>query len=314
MRATIQSKNVIELTQWKELTLPRGLIITANCRPEQHDIVLFYVPNLVSFGCQPYFYAEYMSTLHSLMLLQGFHSPAVFIMQFPESAKHASMQANMVTMIQSWQLLAEQHPNAKLIISGDSLGGSMVLRFLLWSQGQLGPANLSAELMDISYKDIVRPFGSLLISPIVDFAPAYNACSDILQANDIKQLCCEFLPLEGESWSPCAITDLSVWNLSIPAGGAIFIYGDQEYQTKAIDALCNILGQTDRVKIVRTKHRGHCWPFISFLTEDSQDEKEDSCFLIAGMLSRMVLFSTQKYRMAGSAEPMNLLTIDDDHL
>lgn len=311
-RAFIQAYNVIELTTWENLINPRGLWITTGCRSNDHDIVLFHVPNFPLFGCQPYFYAEYMTTLHSLLLLQGFNSPAVFVMEFPESSKKATMEANLFILVESWNEMTGKYPNAKFVISGDSMGATLALRFLLYANKKFEAAKVNN---DNKVDGIIKPFGGVIISPIVNFTldveGDFNV--DILRPNVIDAI--SKFAYKDQVWNPCDVSDVDVWSDGLPKGGFILMWGDQEYQAKSLEDLSNVLKLTGIVKIVKGANRGHCWPFVSFLTEDTQDEKEDSCFLIAGMLSRMVLFHTAVYKDPKLAfEPMNLLTIDDSHL
>lgn len=310
IRAFLQAYNVIELTTWEDLIEPKGLLITANCRSNDHDIVIFHVPNFPLFGCQPYFYAEYMTLLQSLLLLQGFNSPAVFVMEFPESSKKATMEANLSILVESWKELTQKNPEAKFVITGDSLGATLVLRFLLLINKNF----YAAKVEDIGeIQSMVKPFGGVIISPVVDFTPEGNFNIDIIRPDDIESI--SEYACKDQVWTPLNLSDIETWSNSLPSAGLILIWGDKEYQSNSLEEFSLILKVTNKVKVVKTPNKGHCWPFVSFLTEDSQDEKEDSCFLIAGMLSRLVLFHTKTYKDPATAfEPMNLLTIDDDHL
>lgn len=309
LRAYIQAYNVIELTTWEDLATPKGLWITAKTRSHDHDIVVFYVPNFPFFGSQPYFYAEYMATMHSLLLLQGFNSPAVFVMEFSEHSKRATMEANLFCVVDSWKKLTNENPNAKFVIAGESLGATLVLRFLLYCNKMFEAANVAEEEIPV-----VKPFGAFVISPIVDFSPQnLDFNMDYFRPDNVQAIT-EFA-CKDQAWSPLTVLDANAWSVSMPKGGFILISGAEEFQAESIDLFSRRLSATGMAKIVSTPKRGHCWPFVSFLTEEVQDEKEDSCFLIAGMLSRMVLFHTTTYKDPRLAfEPMNLLTIDDDHL
>lgn len=95
----------------------------------------------------------------------------------------------------------------------------------------------------------------------------------------------------------------------------VIVYGDQEVQKESIEKMSYTAFNTNRVKILKGENKGHCSPLFSFLTEETQDEKEHSCFVFAGLIPGMLLFQTSAYRdPAQSHEPMNLLTINDNHL
>ncbi|ODQ49380.1 hypothetical protein PICMEDRAFT_14850 [Pichia membranifaciens NRRL Y-2026] len=315
-RAFIQSYNIIELSHFEELNIPEGILITAPCRTENHDLLIVYVPNIPLFGGAPFFYVEYLMTLHSLLLLQGFNSPSIFIMKFPEESKTSSMEYNLKFFTESLVKIVEQNPNSKVVLMGDSLGATLILNFLSVKSGVFFNEKTNDENnMNLD----IDPYAVILLSPIVSFVqPEKYAAGnlDFLTQRCVDDMASNFCSNKAaDRFNPAAWDKLEMWEKIVPGGGMVITFGDEELQSEKIDTLSKLAFKTERVKIMKAHNKGHCWQFISFLTEETQDEKEDSCFLLAGLISRMVIYKTETYRDPERAyEPMNLLTIDDDHL
>lgn len=320
VRAFVQSYNIIELSELEELEDPEGIMITVSCRPKDHDLIVIFVPNIPLFGSEPYFYAEYLTTLHSLLLLQGFHSPAVFIMKFPEICKESSMEINSKYFIEFWIKFVEKHHNSKIILMGDSFGATLILNFLSIKHSVFFSDEISKNLSN-SFVN-VDPYAVILISPIVNFDISKEQNTDNTgrsdyfsnsNINDVASFFCS--DTSFDKYNPIKWQSKDAWDKIVPDGGMVVTFGDQELQSKEIEMMCQVAFETNRVKIIKGKNKGHVWQFVSFLTEETQDEKEDSCFMLAGIISRLALFQTLSYRDPERAfEPLNILTIDDDHL
>lgn len=319
VRSFIQSYNTIELSEYKEITSPEGVLITVSCRPKVHDLIILYVPNIPLFGAEPFFYVEYLLTLHSLLLFQGFDSPAIFIIKFPEICKESSMEYNLKVFSETYIELSRKYPDSKLVLMGDAMGATLILNYLS-ARGNVFHNNDVINATH-NYPNVnLDPFACILISPIVNFRNVDNPDSiittDYLSYKDVHSFGSTFCSnTDLNKFNPSSWTNVEIWNKLVSKGGLVITFGDKELQCDDIERMSKIAYKTNLVKIVKGKNKGHCWQLLSFMTEESQDEKEDSCFIFAGMLSRMVLYKTDKYRdpVLGH-EPMNLLTIDDQHL
>lgn len=317
-RSFIQAYNIIELSSYKEMNEPEGILITVSCRSEIHDLLLIYVPNIPLFGSEPFFYLEYLLTLHSLLLLQGFDSPAIFIIKFPEICKESPMEYSLKVLAETYTNLVKNNPTSKVVLMGDSIGATLILNYL------------SAKKNIFHNKDIVNlnnqnpnhtngPFGSILISPIVNFNLENSTgfqTQDYFDDKCLSRISNSFcVNTKLNKYNAASWTNPEIWNKIVPKGGLVITYGDSELQSYDIENISQVAIETQVVKVLKGKDKGHCWQLLSFLTEETQDEKEDSCFVFAGILSRMALYQTTAYRDPTiSHEPMNLLTIDDDHL
>lgn len=324
-RAFIQSYNVIELSESEEINNPESLKITVSCRPEPHDLVIIYVPNIPLFGAEPYFYAEYLTTLHSLLLLQGFDSPAIYICKFPDVCKESTADNSIRLFVEKYIEIVKQNPNSKFVLMGDAIGATLILNFLA-VLNNVFVNDESNQILDIAASENVdlKPFAAILISPIVKLdqsitkeGDASNQSDDFLSSKTVNNFATFYCNgnEQKEQFNPYKWNLSQIWERIVPEGGLVITYGDSELQNKEIKTMSDAAFNTGRVKIVKGLNKCHCWQLVSFLTEETQDEKEDSCFMLAGMLSRMILYKTSNYRdPERSHEPMNLLTIDDDHL
>ncbi|KAG0678059.1 hypothetical protein C6P40_005426 [Pichia californica] len=315
IRAFIQSYNIIELSNFKEFD--DGVLIYSPCRDEKHDILIIYIPNIPLFGNSPFFYVEYLMTLQSLLLLQGFNSPGIFIMKFSEECKSSTMEYNLSKFIKNYIKLIEDNPNSKIILMGDSIGATLILNFLSIKKKIFFNEKIIYDVNSIN-DDIKDPFATILISPIVKFNETnfVRKSDDFLRQQNIDDISILFCSdRNAELFNPCLWKTTEIWEKIVPEGGMVITFGDQELQNYEIEEVSKIAYKTRRVKIMKSPNKCHCWQFVSFLTEETQDEKEDSCFLFAGLISRMALFQTDAYRDPSiSFEPMNMLTIDDKHL
>lgn len=322
-RAFIQSYNIIELSECKELE-NENLLIYSPCREDNNiDLLIIYVPNIPLLGSSPYFYAEYLITLQSLLLLQGFNNPNINIMKFPEECKTSTIEYVLNKFIENYINIVRDNTKSKIILMGDSIGATIILNFLMIKNKLFFNEELNNDLLT---EEIEDPFSVILISPIVDLnynnientttTTNNNPCFDYLKQENINDLSILFCNNKKfKNFNPILWDKIEIWDKIIPKGGMIISFGKEELQSCKIEIISKIAFKSNRVKILKTENKGHCWQFISFLTEETQDEKEDSCFLFAGLISRMVLFQTDTYRDPDLAtEPMNMLSIDDDHL
>lgn len=294
LRSFIQCHNGSEMSYFEEDDT--GLWIhKAFMDPKSPDIIIVFIPNVIFFRKQQYIYAEYLVALHGLLQLQGFKNPCIFIQKFldqenkwdfTEYAKHVKLEMN-------W--LKKLYPDARICIMGESISATLILRTLL----EMDATNI--------------PDAALLCSPILF---SHSPDSD----NDKKNLDYITSNLLGDiqqriNKETHGHPDFTSWKKPLPKYGVVITYGELECCKIEIEKLIKNLRTTSRVKVWKRPNAIHCWPALKFLTENDQAEKEDSCFISAGIISRMLLWHTDTYiTFSKSTEPMNVLTIDDRHI
>ncbi|QPG73326.1 hypothetical protein FOA43_000636 [Brettanomyces nanus] len=308
IRSFVQCHNGVDLSRYENA--PEGIWIRKNFRPEGDpvDLILIYVPNIAVFGSQPYIYLEYLATLHGLLMLQGFDNPAIIITKFPENLSIQDYQQHIEYLTEVWtNIKRNAPPDTQIVLYGDSIGATLILSFLLASA---------------SRQDLGKPAAAILVSPIPIWQLYHNtnlsraANLDFVTGPAIENALRWCLPeKEIKDFGLSSISGVELWKQSLPQKGVVITWGSDEYVSNEIENLGQLLSKCGRVKLWKRRDATHCWPIMSFLTEDSQSEKEDSCFIIAGIISRIALWDTPKYLDPVSLrEPMNVLTIDDHHV
>ncbi|KAG7696351.1 hypothetical protein KL930_003377 [Ogataea haglerorum] len=339
-RSVVQAWNGIERSFYEEVkenNLKGNWIKKVQCQnetPLEPDLVIYYIPNILILSSTPHFYSEYLTTLHSLLLLQGFKNPLIFVPQLKNVHK-CELSDHLFTVIQNWQEITTRYKNAKWIIAGDSAGASLALSFLLFriepdynifkkeAECIEGNEDIEHKFQEIN-KPINKPFGVLLISPLLKYKGiskriSEDICPDFLTTDFINRISQRFIPSHLPELSiihsPGFCNNPNTWEKCFPEKGIILTWGAEELLRDEIEDFGNTLAMAGSTKLWKMKGGIHSWPFASFLTEEAQDEKEDSCFVLAGVISRMTLWHTTYYLdPEKSNEPMNLLTIDDNHL
>lgn len=291
-RAFIQAPKSFEFSKFEEVTNPEGVLISTSYGTKQFDLVIVYIPNIPLFCSEPFFYIEYLMTLHGLLLLKGFINPSIFIMKFPEICKESSMENILMIFISSWKKIVKHYKNSKIILMGDSFGATLILNFLsIINEVFYNDLNINIE------KDLnLEPFAVILISPIVDFNndDKKDNKTDYLKYKTIHEVGIFYCSDRRiDKYNPIKWDKLELWDRIIPAGGMVITFGENELQSKELNNLSRIAFETNRLKVVKSKNKCHCWQFISFMSEETQNEKESSCFMFSSIISCMVLYQTK---------------------
>ncbi|CDK26934.1 unnamed protein product [Kuraishia capsulata CBS 1993] len=353
IRAFLQAYSGIEDSDYAEYRDAdnkfSGIWLRSTCRGPEHDLVIFYIPNLLLRCGMPYFYVEYLITLQSLLLVQGFHSPAVFIV---DVSPGVDMDANELFMriINAWSFIGQSHPNAKVIIAGDSFGATIALSLMILIACSRNSETGSSEAGNGETKDgenakvtstedpsteqesttsppapappalpnMQRPFGALLISPLL---VGHHEPKSALGEGRLAiwaQRSTEFfrnITLFGKDIepNPMRVQNVEIWKEAAPEKGMIISHGASEDLQQNLENFTEMIAGIVHTKVVISESSPFLPPLYSFFTENIQDEKEDSAFVLSAIISRMALWHTHFYLHPGSHEPMNPLSIDDLH-
>lgn len=310
IRGFLQCHNGVDMTRYEEAD--GGLWIRKNFRDTDHDLIVFYVPNIAILRGQHYVYLEYLATLHGLLMLQGFDNPAIYVCSIPKEINKWDYNATLQYIHDTWQKVTSLY-DSKWVIYGDSIGANLVQSFLVTRQ----PSAL-------------QPTAAILCSPIPTWTIASRVRRktpnlDFINAIILERVFTRYFPEEhpvtdvvteqDSNPDSTVALDIDAWKAAMPERGMVLIWGESEYLAEEIQRFGSALSECGRVKLLKRADSIHCWPMLSFLTEDVQEEKEAGCFALAGIISRMVLWNTGRYLDPQHArEPMNVLTIDDAHL
>ncbi|ANZ78040.1 BA75_04646T0 [Komagataella pastoris] len=185
----------------------------------------------------------------------------------------------------------------------------------------------------ITKKSIVRventnlklPDTALIISPVLNYfiteqdSTESNYNSDYITPQLIRQWQKLFIPEQlthspkDGYHSPGLCTDQLWWAKSFPPAGMILSYGSEEYFRPELDQFSKLIKSIGRTKVDCHEAHVHSWPLLLFYTEKTPEDREESVFMFSGIISRMLLWHTESYLALNSREPVNVLTIDDDH-
>lgn len=304
IRQFFQCHNGTDMSQLQEHS--EGVWIRKCFRiKDKPDLIIFFIPNIMLFSAEPYVYIEYLTTLHGLLLMQGFDNPAVFLTKVQRESEGWSYQYYLKSIIHIWIKITTLYPDAKFVLAGSSTSATLIISVLEHIASEANPT--------------AKPYGAILISPIPmwhinngrNASMSRKNSGDFMTASLLKKISSMCL---SEEMSYEKFTN-EIWKNAFPEGGIVLSYGSCEIDSPEIKQLAFELGKFGRVKSLEREDGIHCWPMISFLTEDAQDEKEDSCFVLAGIIARMIVWQMPAYMSPKLARnSMNVLTIDDSHI
>lgn len=272
---------------------------------DEPDLIIFFIPDILLFGAEPYIYIEYLTTLHGLLMMQGFDNPAIFLTSVERDPDGWNYDYYLKKLTHIWNKITNLYPNAKFVLAGSSISATLIVSMIEQFASEGG--------------QIEKPYGAVLNSPIPtwllnnteNISVSRNSKGDFVSISFLKKLSAI---CSSEKKVSKEFRDI-IWEDAFPDGGIVISYGDCETLLPEIKRLASKLGKFGRLKSLERKGGIHCWPMISFLTEDAQDEKEDSCFVMAGIIARMVVWQMPAYLSPNLARSsMNVLTIDDVHI
>ena len=174
-------------------------------------------------------------TLHNLLFLQEFDSPAIFLLKFPEISKRSPMEANLRMLVSSYAKIAERYKCEKNSFNGDSIGATLILNHLCAQCNIFLNENIS-KTKNGSPDVELEPFSAILISPIVSFKIETNKSdNDIyLKAShlgEISSFYCGNYKSSGKL-NPAIWRSVKIWNIIVPKGGWLLYTETKKFKRK----------------------------------------------------------------------------------
>ncbi|ODV93761.1 hypothetical protein PACTADRAFT_51517 [Pachysolen tannophilus NRRL Y-2460] len=279
----------------------------------------------------PYIYLEYLQCLLVVLQEQGFKNPAVFIQIFTPIPKGV-YPYHLEETVKGWSYVLKENPTSNCIIIGDSTGATLILSLLLFL------AKPNFEMINATESDInlTKPLAAFLISPIPKFnisdniqknhQNALEICPDILTKKIVNNWGKNYIPdfdFDSEEnsenpencgyHSPGLCNDEEWWKNAFPEFGIVISYGAEELLAPEIDFLTTNLKKFGKVKVDKHNAHVHDWPILTYFTERTQEDREESIQYFAGVISRMLLWNTETYFSSNAKEPTNILKIDYEY-
>jgi acetyl esterase/lipase len=225
-----------------------------------------------------YFYLEFL--LAFLSLLKGttkFQNPAILALEYtlvPDSSY--PVQLNQTLAGYKYALSITNDPS-KIVVSGDSAGGTLILSLLL----RLGNTGmLKSGLVNGTSHEDTRPGMAVLISPWVTLISPQdkNTASDYLDAENLhlyaRQYAGSKISTHDPLISPGMCKDVELWREAAPSKGFFIPFGKEEVFAPEIRDLVRLLN-TAEIHVVDQEAKGgiHAWPVASLFLASTREER-----------------------------------------
>jgi acetyl esterase/lipase len=230
-----------------------------------------------------YFYLEFLIAWLTLLQRSGYKKPAIFALEYtlvPDQSYPVQLQE----AISAYKNICVNHDPARIVVSGDSAGATLILSLLLHisndnkSDYDFGSAN--------KWRMTV-PAMAVLISPWVTLVSSQdkNTVSDYLDADSLhlyaKQYAGSKISVHDPLISPGNCKDVDWWRGACPEKGFYFCYGAEEVFAPEIRDLLSMLGCVegleDLVESREEKGGIHAWPvaalFLSSKLSSTMDRQ-----------------------------------------
>lgn len=226
----------------------------------------------------PFFYLEFLLTWLTLLSESGYQNPAIFALEYtlvPDGCFPTQLQQAIAGYE---HVLSTVQDAAKICVSGDSAGATIMLSLLM----HLANLGRHADKMDgVGTWRLERPALALFVSPWVTLvSPRHkNTSSDYLEAEHLHVYARQYsggkVDLDDPLISPGSCRDVTWWREACPDKGIHMVYGAEEVFAPEIESLVGFL-QDAKIKASSRKEAGgiHAWPvaclFLSTKPEDRQ--------------------------------------------
>lgn len=220
-----------------------------------------------------YFYLEFLIAWLSLLKISGYKKPAIFALEYtlvPDESYPTQLQQ----AIAAYKNICVNHDPARIIVSGDSAGGTLILSLLLLIANY---RKQDKHVQEANRWTTAAPAMAVLISPWVTLISPQdkNTDSDYLDADALhlyaRQYAGAKVALHDPLISPGDCKDLDWWRRAIPEKGFYICYGAEEVFAPEIRDLVRLLKGVERLKIEAQEEKGgiHAWPVAAlFLSSE----------------------------------------------
>lgn len=250
--------------RWKQVQLG-GLngIWIAHDLSAKPDIVVYYCHGGGMTMGSSWFYLEFLLSWVSTLADIGFKNPAIFALEYtlvPDEIYPFQLQEAI-----AGYSYAQTHAgiNSKIVLSGDSAGGTLMLSLLLY---------LGAKAQEH------KPMFAALISPWTNLVSERN-CNTAADFVDTAALHRYGLQYAGSAQacrdplvSPGDCEDDAWWEASLPSNGLGFYYGTEEIFCDNIRLLAARLGRLGPV-VCREDQTVHAWPIAAMFLESTAEKR-----------------------------------------
>ncbi|CZS91435.1 related to hydrolase [Rhynchosporium agropyri] len=279
------------------------------------DVVVYYAHGGgFSMGTSR-FYLEFLLAFHSL-LSPKFSNPAILALEYT-LVPQASFPTQLHQAIAGYKfLLSKTHDPSRLVFSGDSAGGTLILSLLLHIGNSFSKSKNGGKIRAVhdGGNDIqgVTPALAVLISPWTTLISPKdkNTKSDFLDANNLHHYARQYIGSQNSPddplISPGNCKDASWWRRAGPSKGMFVIWGKEEVFAPEIRDWVALLESAD-VSVEQREEEGgiHAWPVACMFLSSTREER------IKGLV-RIVRFIGE--RIEANKEGGDLIEVDEKDL
>jgi len=217
-----------------------------------------------------YFYIEFLMAWISRLKESGYLNPAVFALEYT-LVPDAQWPTQFHETRAGYTLLQDafgRDSAAKICVSGDSAGATLILSMLL----QPGPLDLEPQ-----FKSLDRPGLAILLSPWTHLVSDLNqnTPSDYLDKNSLHLYAKQYAgtaTMTDEVISPGIC--MSRWKQASPLNGYRIIYGAEEVFNQGIEFMVrNMKSNGAFVKVHKEDAGIHAWPVVNLFLGASRQER-----------------------------------------
>ncbi|RDW27508.1 Alpha/Beta hydrolase protein [Yarrowia lipolytica] len=263
-----------------------GLWVRSEGRVPNYDIVLFWIHGGGMVTHSPYMYLEFMTALVTSLHMQGFRSPAIFMLKHSYAPEHP-FPHQLDEAAVAWNYLQKEHPAANFVFAGDGSGANLALSLLLHlTRPCLGVTECLTN---------VKPQAALLLSPWPNWKTSMREETEncYFSAFHLRRYRNYYIARAKET-SPyfdlSCVTSLSWWKESFPEKGMYLIYGTEEMFANEIEELYGVLRLCGPIKIDGELRQIHCWPITTHFLARDEYVRGAGVFAIALNLGKMLIW------------------------
>ncbi|KAJ9645634.1 hypothetical protein H2204_001215 [Knufia peltigerae] len=247
----------------------RGLWIVENPDIEP-DIIVYYVHGGGFSMGSAYFYMEFLMAWTTRLRESGFKNPGVFALEYT-LVPDAQWPTQFNETRAGYKFLRETFGNgsaAKICVSGDSAGATLVLSMLLQ------PGHLE---QDPQFLSLHRPGIAILLSPWTHLISDLNqnTKSDYLDRNSLHLYAKQYAGQAAKSDSVIAPgLNTGRWRQASPLNGYRIVYGAEEVFGPGIQDMVHHMKNNGAVVKASELEAGiHAWPVVNLFLGESREER-----------------------------------------
>lgn len=267
----------------------KGLWITAD--PSQPpDMVIYYVHGGGFALGSTYFYLEFLLAWFTLLQGSGYKNPAIFALEYTLVPDKTYPTQVHETLRGYKHVISAVDDPRKIVVAGDSAGGTLVLTMLL-ELGQLNDAKareqkLAKEAREDdgearhwrSAAETPLPGLAVLLSPwtLLISDKHVNNNSDFLDAGQLHEYAREYAGTDHAKTptvSPGLTANHRLWAQSSPPCGFFITYGSEELFAPDIEEFIRVAVKSAEVDSRREEGGVHAWPVVSMFLAGNEEKR-----------------------------------------